>query len=258
MSNDSSPAYEEELDSSLPVDVTRESAAEGGARRNLRVPAISAAAVLAVAIGVGTYVGTQQSHPAAHGTSLAAAGTDAYEVFVAAQGGDEVATFNTQTAAAGSYYEADSPAGIALSPDDSTLYVAETGQYAVLAFNVSTRAVTTIHVGAYPQDVAASPNGTTVYATLTGGDTGPGGSNQVAVIDAATNTVTGYITVGTSPRQIVLNATGTRVQFPTEQLFHIDGTPRHRWRPPVEVVPVAEEDAVLRRGRAVLDRKSVV
>jgi len=53
--------------------------------------------------------------------------------------------------------------------------------------------------------------------------------------------------------QITLNATGIRVQFPTEQLFHIDGTPRHRWRPPVEVVPVAEEDAVLRRGRAALE-----
>ena len=51
-----------------------------------------------------------------------------------------------------------------------------------------------------------------------------------------------------------LPATGVAVQFPTEQLFHVDGTPRHRWRPPVEVTPVDGEDAILARGRAALKK----
>ena len=50
----------------------------------------------------------------------------------------------------------------------------------------------------------------------------------------------------------VLPATGVSVQFPTEQLFHIDGTPRHRWRPPIEVMPAAGIDAPLERARALL------
>jgi len=33
------------------------------------------------------------------------------------------------------------------------------------------------------------------------------------------------------------------VRFPTEQVFHINGTPRHEWLPPVKVVPSATEDA---------------
>jgi hypothetical protein len=158
MSNDSSPAYEEELDSSVPVEVAPRAGAEGGARKGLRVPAISAAAVLAVAIGVGTYVG-RQGHPAVARLRARGGRRDAYEVYVAAQGGDEVATFNTQTATAGSDLRGRLGGRHRALPDDSTLYVAETGQYAVLAFNLAAKTSTTIHVGAYPQDVAASPNG---------------------------------------------------------------------------------------------------
>jgi len=33
------------------------------------------------------------------------------------------------------------------------------------------------------------------------------------------------------------------VRFPTEQVFHINGTPRHEWLPPVKVLPSATEDA---------------
>ena len=53
-----------------------------------------------------------------------------------------------------------------------------------------------------------------------------------------------------------LPATGVSVQFPIEQLFHVDGTPRHRWRPPVDVTPVDGEDAILARGRAALKKPS--
>ncbi|MEO8527182.1 MAG: S41 family peptidase [Caldimonas sp.] len=49
-----------------------------------------------------------------------------------------------------------------------------------------------------------------------------------------------------------LPATGISVQFPIEQLFHLDGTPRHRWRPPVEVNPVNGRDVLLERALAEL------
>jgi carboxyl-terminal processing protease len=51
---------------------------------------------------------------------------------------------------------------------------------------------------------------------------------------------------------VTLPATGVRVQFPTEQLFHIDGTPRHEWKPPVLEEPHDGGDAILERGLAVL------
>jgi len=35
-----------------------------------------------------------------------------------------------------------------------------------------------------------------------------------------------------------LPASRISVQFPAEQLFHPDGTPRHRWRAPLEDNPV--------------------
>ena len=69
---------------------------------------------------------------------------------------------------------ADSPEGVAVTPDGGTVYVAQTGQYSVIAVNASTGAETPVQVGPYPQDVAVSPDGKQVYATVTGGDTGPG------------------------------------------------------------------------------------
>ena len=49
-----------------------------------------------------------------------------------------------------------------------------------------------------------------------------------------------------------LRATGLSVRFPVEQVFHVDGTPRHAWRPPVEVAPRDGIDVVLERGLEVL------
>jgi C-terminal processing protease CtpA/Prc len=48
-----------------------------------------------------------------------------------------------------------------------------------------------------------------------------------------------------------LARTGERVSFPTEQLFHVDGTPRHRWTPPVVLPPgpSADDDALAEARR---------
>jgi carboxyl-terminal processing protease len=86
--------------------------------------------------------------------------------------------------------------------------------------------------------------------------TGSMGEGMAVGLDAMKRaTVVGTPMAGLagSVDRLTLNATGISVQFPTEQLFHVDGTPRHHWRPPVEVVPVTGDDPVLRRGRALLE-----
>jgi len=105
---------------------------------------------------------------------------------------------------------------VAFSPDGSTAYIAETGQYYVIAEDLATKAQTKITVGAYPQDVAVSPSGNVVYATVTGGDTGAGNSDTVAVIDPTTEKVTGTITVGAGPRQVIFSPDGSTAYVTTE------------------------------------------
>ena len=112
----------------------------------------------------------------------------------------------------------------------------------MLATNPTTGAQTSIEVGAYPQDVAVSPDGSLVYATVTGGDTGPGGSDQVAVIDTATNTVTSDITVGTAPRQVVFSPDGSRAYVTTSGGVYVINTATSR------VVRVHPRPRPTRRG----------
>jgi YVTN family beta-propeller protein len=154
-------------------------------------------------------------HPAA-GQSMPATSGD-YDAYVAAAGGYEVLQVDVSTGTILGSYSADSPEGVAVTPDNSRVFIAETGQYDVIPVDVATgKEGPQIEVGAYPQDVASSPNGGTVYATLTGGDTGPGISDQVAVINVATDAVTGDITVGPGPRQVAFSPDGTRAYVTTE------------------------------------------
>ncbi len=146
------------------------------------------------------------------------AGSDPdYYAYVAASTAGEIVEVNVAAAAiVGEITGADTANSVAVSPDGSTAYIAETGQYYVIADDLATGAETKIEVGPYPQDVAVSPSGSLVYATVTGGDTGPGGSDEVAVIDPATGTVTGDIRVGTAPRQVVFSPDGSTAYVTTE------------------------------------------
>jgi len=161
-------------------------------------------------------------------TAKKAAGAAALPTYgyVAAAGGDEVVKVNVAADAITGAYDADTGEGIAVT--GSTLYIAQTGQYSVIATNTTTGAQSEIEVGAYPQDVAVSPDGALVYATVTGGDSGPGGSNQVAVIDTATNTVTSDITVGTAPRQVVFSPDGSRAYVTTSDGVYVINTATSR------------------------------
>jgi len=137
-----------------------------------------------------------------------------YNAFVAAAAGLVVGV-NTATGQIFAEFSIDSPQGITATPDGSQLYVAQTGKYSVVVINLRTGAEQEITVGPFPQDVAATPDGTAVWATVTGGNTGPGGSDKVAVVSTATNTVTGYLTVGTNPRQVTFSPDGNLAYITT-------------------------------------------
>ena len=55
---------------------------------------------------------------------------------------------------------------------------------------------------------------------------------------------------------ILLPRTGLTVTVPMEELFHVNGTPRHRWAPPIIVAPVSGDgDPILARARTLLGAK---
>ena len=185
-------------------------------KRSMLVTGTVTAAVLAVcATGMSSTPGATP-HPTAIRWAAASGGVTSDVVlgaqrdvaYLALGTDNEVVQADVATTKITGTIADDAGQSVVVTPDDSTVYIADTGQYQVLAYDVSTRKSTRIKVGPYPQDVAMSPSGSVVYATVTGGDTGPGGSDKVAVISTATNTVTGYIRVGTAPRQVVFSPDG--------------------------------------------------
>jgi phospholipase C len=139
-----------------------------------------------------------------------------YLAYVALAGGYMVARVDvaSHTVLPGSI-GTDTAEGVAVTPDGRTVYVANTGQYQLLAVDAATLRRTAITVGAYPGDVAVSPDGSQVYVTDTGGDTGPGGSQAVAVVSTATNAVTARIDVGAAPRRVVFAPDGKHAYVST-------------------------------------------
>jgi YVTN family beta-propeller protein len=144
-----------------------------------------------------------------------------YVGYVAAAGGYAVDEVDVSTDTIIGSISDDTGEGVAVTPSDSTVYIADTGQYYVLAYNVSTKKTTDIEVGPYPQDVAVSPDGSEVYATVTGGDTGSGGSDVLAIISTATNAVTADIHIGTAPRQVVFSPDGSYAYVTTQDGIYV-------------------------------------
>lgn len=138
-------------------------------------------------------------------------GTGRFRAYVALTGG-----FNVSIVDAASHkviktgIATDAAQGVAVAPDGRRLYIANTGQYDVLVVDLVRKTRRRVHVGPFPHDVAVSPDGGRVYATVTGGNTGSGGSDTVAVIDTATDRVTAAIHVGNAPRQVVVDRGGDR------------------------------------------------
>jgi carboxyl-terminal processing protease len=53
---------------------------------------------------------------------------------------------------------------------------------------------------------------------------------------------------------VALPRTGLTVALPMEELFHVNGTPRHRWAPPIIIAPApGDGDPILARARTLLN-----
>jgi len=119
------------------------------------------------------------------------------------------------------------PAGLTFSSDGSTLYVAENSRDALAVVNLATKAVTNVSIGTckegadpvqftpsgytgfvpqcQPFGVTLSADGKTAYVTDLGAHT-------VSMVDTATKTFTGKITVGTHPIALTTNPVASRHQ----------------------------------------------
>jgi YVTN family beta-propeller protein len=144
-----------------------------------------------------------------------------YLAYVALGTANEVVAANLATARITGTIADSAGDSVAVTPGDSTVYIADTGKFDVLAYDVSTKKSKRIEVGPFPQDVSVSPDGSVLYATVTGGDTGPGGSDKVAVISTATNRVTGDIRVGDAPRQVAFSPDGSYAYVTTQYGIYV-------------------------------------
>jgi YVTN family beta-propeller protein len=144
-----------------------------------------------------------------------------YTAYVALGTANEVVAVNLATARITATIADTAGQSVAVAPSDSTVYIADTGKFDVLAYDVSTKRSKRIEVGPFPQDVSISPDGSVLYATVTGGDTGPGGSDKVAVISTVTNRVIAYIRVGNAPRQVVFSPDGSHAYVSTQYGIYV-------------------------------------
>src|SRR6185436_1361484 len=94
------------------------------------------------------------------------------------------------------------PSDVAFTPDGAHAYVTNYDTTTVSVIDAATRTATPVTVGANPISVAVSPDGSKVYV----GHGSPG--DTVTVIDTATNTVSGEITVGTNVGGIAFTPDG--------------------------------------------------
>lgn len=112
------------------------------------------------------------------------------------------------------------PYGIAVTPDGSHVYVANEGYGtdlgSISVIDTSTNTATTPTNLSYtggeisiPIGIAVTPNGASVYVTNFGTDT-------VAVIATATNTVTATIPVGGGPSRVAITPDGTKAYVSNE------------------------------------------
>lgn len=93
----------------------------------------------------------------------------------------------------------DSPAGVAISPNDSRLYVTNRDSNNVTIIDaIKYRTVGTIPVGNMPYDITLSPDGKTAYVTNNQ-------DNTVSIINTTEKKVIGTVKVGNGPYGILAN-----------------------------------------------------
>ena len=124
-------------------------------------------------------------------------------VYVANSNAGTISTLNGQTSTViSNFYAASPPEVLAVSTDGAYLYVENISSVSVIQI-ASGQGLGTVD---FPDDeigsLALTPDGQSLWVSLTQ-------SNRVAIIDLATVTVSGYVTVGTRPWGIAFNPTGT-------------------------------------------------
>jgi len=98
---------------------------------------------------------------------------------------------------------ASSPSGIAATSVSGVgkIYFANSGNDTVVAANLDGTGAVSIAVGVSPRDVAATPDGKYVYVANDGSD-------NVSVIDTASNTVAATVAAGTNPGGVAISPDG--------------------------------------------------
>lgn len=158
--------------------------------------------------------------PVGDSPTAVAVAPDGRHVYVANAVSGSVSVIDTATntvTATVSLPAGSAPLGIAVTPNDRTLYVTDSGANDVSVIDTATNAVIAVirtdaegnAVFNRPVGVAVTPDGRRVYVASSGrlldiGDT-------VAVIDTATNTVTGTIEVGFGPTAVAVAPNGRHV-----------------------------------------------
>jgi YVTN family beta-propeller protein len=105
------------------------------------------------------------------------------------------------------------PFGVAITSNE-TLYIASYVTNNVYAINPIAQYCFPIHVGSKPLGVAITPNEKCVYVANSG-------SNNVSVIDTATNTVIKTIPVGAQPYGVAVNLSGTKVYVTNQESANV-------------------------------------
>lgn len=184
-------------------------------RRSRLLSATAAAAAVATAAVVAVSTTGRVSADATPKADTALAG---YSAFVAESQGASVEQINasTEKVTASALVGGGGADDNALSPDGTTLYSANAPDFYVQVYRFATKKVTKIVVGAYPQDVAVTPDGTAVLASVTGSESRPASSDELDVISTSTDTVTGSVRVGGSPRTIAISADGRTAYVATD------------------------------------------
>jgi YVTN family beta-propeller protein len=119
------------------------------------------------------------------------------KIYVANRGDATITVIDGATNATSSVAALLGPVAVAVNPVTDKIYVADEGGV-VVAIDGATNAASQIGVGSIPSAVAVNPATNTVYVV-------DRGSNDLEVIDGATNAVTAAIPVGTAPFTVAVN-----------------------------------------------------
>jgi YVTN family beta-propeller protein len=155
-------------------------------RRTTAVVAASAAAVVVLLAGAWAVLGRQGERPALTAPVTAPASVTPPPLVVSTPQPRVVATIPVGA----------EPEGVVVSPDSRTVYVANQSSRVLSVIDVRTRRVTPVTLRNTARFVAVSRDGRTVFVSMYEQNlTGSG----VAVVDAATRTVRGYLATGVQP-----------------------------------------------------------